>query len=208
MEIIELLKDIGIFGLVMWFIQMLLSKSANRQFESHKNELKHATIEYQSLLDIKLELYKTELNIQNYKATKIYEHQLSIIIELHRQLLVLNQEMALMSVAIMKNIAGPNSDTEKNEREQVAKAVVLYDNFTKYYQENILFIPQNTADKIQEISAKYLTDLLNHLTKKEPEKDLAFKQAQEISTRLTTEIKETIDQLKLDFRKLLGVEMT
>lgn len=207
MKIIELLRDIGIFGLVMWFIQMLLSKSANRQFESYKNELTNTTIEHQALLDSKLELYKTELNLQNYKTTKIYEQQLSIIIELHKKLLSLNQEMAIMVIYIMKYIAEPSSETQANESSQVAKTILLYDSFVKYYQENVLFIPQNTADKIEKISKKYLTDLLNYVTKKDTSKDFVFNQAKEVSERLTNEIKEAIDQLKVDFRKLLGVEM-
>ncbi|MBL7968052.1 MAG: hypothetical protein JNK09_13715 [Prolixibacteraceae bacterium] len=207
MKIIELLRDIGIFGLVMWFIQMLLSKSANRQFESYKNELTNTTIEHQALLDSKLELYKTELNLQNYKTTKIYEQQLSIIIELHKKLLSLNQEMAIMAIYIMKNVAEPSSKTQENESSQVAKTILLYDSFVKYYQENVLFIPQNTADKIEKISKKYSTDLLNYVTKTETSKDFAFNQAKEVSERLTNDIKEAIDQLKVDFRKLLGVEM-
>lgn len=73
MEIIELLRDLGVFGLFMWFIQMLLSKSASRQFEGYKNDLNKTLIEHQTLFDSRLELYKTELNLQNYKATKIYE---------------------------------------------------------------------------------------------------------------------------------------
>src|SRR5690554_7557025 len=119
MEIIELLRDLGIFGLFMWFIQMLLSISASRQFEGYKNDLNKTLIEHKTLFDSRLELYKTELNLQNYKATKIYEQQLSIIIELHKKLLILNQEMAVMIVVRMKNLAEKTSDSEEKDLSQI-----------------------------------------------------------------------------------------
>jgi len=93
MEIINLLRDLGIFGLAMWFIQLLLSKSANRKFEAYKTELDSKTREFQATLDSKMELYKAELNLQNYKSTQIYERQLDVIIELHKKLVKLNREM-------------------------------------------------------------------------------------------------------------------
>ncbi len=64
MEIFNLLRDLGIFGLAMWFIQLLLSKSADRKFETYKTELDYKTREFQSTLDSKLELYRAELNLQ------------------------------------------------------------------------------------------------------------------------------------------------
>ena len=78
MEIINLLRDLGIFGLAMWFIQLLLSKSADRKFESYKMELDHKSREFQATLDSKIELYRAELNLQNYKSTQIYERQLVV----------------------------------------------------------------------------------------------------------------------------------
>lgn len=206
MKIIELLRDIGFFGLFMWFMQMLLSKSAIRQFESYKNELNKNSIEHQSLFDSKLELYKTELNLQNYKSTKLYEQQLLIIIELHKKLLSLNQEMAVMIVSRMKNIAEMTSETEQKDISQLAKTSLHYDDFMKFFQENILFIPQNTADKIDMILKEYVSSLMDLITKKGTKNDLSFKEVQSLALKLNTKIKEAIDVLKTDFRKLIGVE--
>lgn len=206
MEIIELLRDLGVFGLFMWFIQMLLSKSASKQFESYKNELNKTLIEHQSLFDNRLELYKTELNLQNYKATKIYEQQLSIIIELHKKLLALNQEMALMIVLRMKNIAEKTVESEEKDISQIAKTSISYDDFLKFFQQNILFIPQNTADKIDLIIKEYVSNILSLITKKGTSDDLSFEEVNSLSIKLRTEIKEAIEVLKKDFRKLLGVE--
>jgi len=206
MKIIELLRDIGFFGFFMWFLQMLLSKSANRQFETLKNELNKNSIEHQSLFDSKLELYKTELNLQNYKSTKIYEQQLMIIIELHKKVLILNQEMAVMIIVRMKNIAEMTSETEEKDTSQLAKTSFHYDDFRKFFQENILFIPQNTANKIDMILKEYMRSLMDLITKKGTKNDLAFEEVHSLALKLETEIQEAIDVLKTDFRKLLGVE--
>lgn len=206
MEIIDLLRDLGVFGLFMWFIQMLLSKSASKQFESYKNELNKTLIEHQSIFDNRLELYKTELNLQNYKATKIYEQQLSIIIELHKKLLSLNQEMAVMIVVRMKNIAEKTTESEEKDLGQIAKTGAFYDDFLKFFQQNILFIPQDTADKIDLIIKEYVSNILSLITKKGTSDDLSFEEVNSLSIKLRTEIKEAIEVLKTDFRKLLGVE--
>lgn len=206
MEIINLLRDLGVFGLFMWFIQMLLSKSASKQFESYKNELNKTLIEHQSIFDNRLELYKTELNLQNYKATKIYEQQLSIIIELHKKLLTLNQEMAVMIIVRMKNLTEKTAESEEKDLSQIAKTGAYYDDFLKFFQQNILFIPQDTADKIDLIIKEYVSNILNLITKKGTTKDLSFEEVQSLGLKLRTEIKEAIEILKIDFRKLLGVE--
>ena len=206
MEIIELLRDLGVFGLFMWFIQMLLSKSASRQFEGYKNDLNKTLIEHQTLFDSRLELYKTELNLQNYKATKIYEQQLSIIIELHKKLLTLNQEMAVMIIVRMKNLTEKTAESEEKDLSQIAKTGAYYDDFLKFFQQNILLIPQDTADKIDLIIKEYVSNILNLITKKGTTEDLSFDEVQSLGLKLRTEIKEAIEILKIDFRKLLGVE--
>lgn len=206
MEIIKLLRDLGVFGLFMWFIQMLLSKSANKQFESYKNELNKLLIEHKSIFDNKLELYKTELSLQNYKSTKIYEQQLSVIVELHKKLLTLNQEMAIMIVVRMNNIAEKNSKSEEKDMSQIAKTSVSYDDFMSFYQQNVLFVPQNTSDKIDLIIKEYASNILNMITKKGTKNDLSFEEVHILGLKLSNEIKEAIDILKTDFRKLLGVE--
>lgn len=206
MEIIDLLRDLGIFGMFMWFIQMLLSKSASKQFEGYKNELNKTLIEHQSLFDNRLELYKTELNLQNYKATKIYEQQLSIIIELHKKLLTLNQEMAVMIIVRMKNLMEKTAESEEKDLSHIAKTGAFYDDFLKFFQQNILFIPQDTADKIDLIIKEYVSNILNLIMKKGTTEDLSLEEVQSLGLKLRTEIKETIEILKIDFRKLLGVE--
>jgi hypothetical protein len=205
-EVFELLRDIGVFGLFMWFIQLLLSKYANRQFESYKAELNKSTTEHQLILDSKLEHHKTELNIKTYKTTKIYEQQLSTIIELHKMLRVLNKEMTMMVVRLMKNITDNTKETEDEELRQFAILSTEYDKFIEYYQNNILLIPEPTTLKVDKITKEYINSIVTYIKRKGSGNEITFMQAKEIGDNLTTDLKEALDQLKNDFRKLIGVE--
>lgn len=205
-EVFKLLSNVGVFGLAMWFIQMLLSKSAERKFESYKNELDQKTKEFQFLLDSKLETYKIELNLQNYKATKVYEQQLNIVIDLHRNLTNLNKEMVLLSLLLMKNITDKTDETEKNEIEQAAKAITTYDNFVLFYHNNLIFIPQKIVDKINDIIGEYSKNFLSYFNQRGTNNEITYEQAFESAKKLSTDINQALGLLTIEFKKQLGVE--
>jgi len=205
-KIFELLGNLGIFGLAMWFIQLLLSKSADRKFERYKSELDQKTNEFQFFLDSKLETYKNELNLQNYKANKIYEQQLTIIIEIHKKLTILNRKMAIMPIVLMKNITERTEETEKKEIGAVSEAIIAYDEFLSFYQDNLIFIPQNIVDKINGILKDYSQNVLSYITKKGTENGITFEQALASAERIPIEIKQALDLLTFEFKSLLGVE--
>ena len=205
-KIFKLLGDLGVFGLAMWFIQMLLSKSADRKFERYKTELDQKSREFQLFLDTKLETYKVELNLQNYKATKIYEQQLNIIIDLHKKLTILSRKMAIIPVVLMKNITEKTNETEKKEIDTVADAMIAYDNFLLFYQDNLIFFPQNIVDKTNSIIGEYSQTFISYVSKKGTENEITFQQALESGTKITNEIKQALDLLTYEFKNLLGVE--
>jgi hypothetical protein len=205
-KIFELLGNIGIFGLAMWFIQMLLSKSADRKFEKYKSELDQKTKEFQFFLDSKLETYKVELNLQNYKTTKVYEEQLTIIKELHKKLTALNKKMAIISVVLMKNIAERTEETEKKEIDTVSEAIIAYDDFLLFYQDNLIFIPQNIVDKINGILTDYSQNFVSYVSQKGTNNEITFQQALTSANRILHEIKQALDLLTFEFKNLLGVE--
>lgn len=204
--ILALIRDLGVFGLAMWFIQMLLSKSADKKFESYKTELDQKTKEFQFFLDSKLETYKIELTLQNYKATKVYEQQLDIIIELHRKLRILNSKMALISVALMKYIIEKTDENERKVNDQFADAIISYDDFFSFYQNNLIFIPQRIIDIISNVLGEYSRNIISYVERRGTENDITFQQAYESSQKITNEIKQAIDLLSFEFKSLLGVE--
>lgn len=205
-KIFKLIGDLGVFGLALWFIQMLLSKSADRKFERYKTELDQKSREFQLFLDTKLETYKIELNLQNYKATKVYEQQLNIIIDLHKKLTVLSNKMAIIPVVLMKNITEKTNETEKKEIDTVSEAMIAYDNFLSFYQDNLMFFPQNIVDKINNITGEYSRNFISYVSKKGTENEITFQQAFESGEKITNEIKQALDLLTHEFKNLLGVE--
>jgi len=206
MEIVGILKDIGIFGLAMWFIQHILNKSADRKFETHKMELDQKTREFQTSLDCKLESYKIEMNLQNYKTTKIYEQQLTVIIEFHKKLTKLIQETVLLQVSLMKTMSENNEETTQKEIKQAANTCIVYDDFSHFFKDNFLFIPNKTADKVNDILKKCSSVFINYVSRRETNNDFTFQQVKNDIQIFVDEMQQAQALLNLDFKKLLGVE--
>jgi hypothetical protein len=204
MEIINLLRDIGVFGLAMWFIQLLLSKSADKKFESYKLELDHKTREFQATLDGKLELYRAELNLRNYKSTQVYERQLNVIIDLHKKLTKLNREMQIMT-AYMKPVV---NDAEREETERIKSAGESYNDFFIYYQDNLIFINKNTVDKLNIIRNEYWSSFNDYTFGRNYniQDKMTYQKSVEAMNRVKEKIQPAVDQLTADFRELIGVE--
>ena len=202
----EILRDLGIFGIAAWFLQHLISKSADRKFETYKSELDQKAREFQALLDSKLELYKIELNLQNYKSTKIYEQQLLIIIELHKKLIDLNRSMLEMTG--WNEITGmPEEEIQQKENEQIDSTARTYNEFMSFYQDNLIFFPQKTVEKIDYIRTEYFNSFHDYTFGKKfgITSEFTFKQAVEASKKIRDVIQPAIEQLVNDFRNILGV---
>jgi uncharacterized protein Yka (UPF0111/DUF47 family) len=158
------------------------------------------------ILDSKLETYKIELTLQNYKATKVYEQQLNIIIELHRKLTKLNSNMAVISVVLMKDIIEKTEETERKVQDQFAGAIIAYDDLLSFYQNNLIFIPQRIIDIISSILGEYSSNIISYIKQRGTENDITFQQAHESSQKIIHETKQAIDLLTFEFKSLLGVE--
>lgn len=201
-EILNIFKDIGIFGLAMWFIQHLLSKSADRKLEAYKTELDHQSREFQSTLDGKIELYKAELNLHNYKSTQIYERQLEAIVELYRKLQILHQAMLEMTATIKLIIENANQE----EINRIEKATVAYNDFIKFYMENQIFIPHETINKIEKIQKDYFQSYHKYQAIRSVGGRVSIDEYKTLSDNVSEQIQPALDQLILDFRELIGVE--
>jgi len=204
MEIINLLRDLGIFGLAMWFIQLLLTKSADRKFETYKTELDHKTREFQATLDSKMEVYRAELNLQNYKSTQVYERQLNVIIDLHKKLTRLNREMQIMTAFIKQII----KDAEQEETDRIKNAGEAYNDFMLFYQDNLIFIPKHTVDKLNIIRDDYWSSFNDYTfgCNYGIRDKFTWEKSKEAGDKVKEKIQPAVDQLVTDFRQLIGFE--
>jgi hypothetical protein len=206
MDILFLMRDIGIFGLAMWFIQLVISKSADRKFESYMTELDHKTREFQNTLDTKVELFKAELNIQSFKRTKVYERQLEMIIELHKRLVILNEKMKDMT-SVVKSVV---EDLDEEERKRISDAREAYHNFLRFFYDNTIFIPRITEISIHKIKDDYFESFVEYtfaqkLKEAGSKLNITFEKTQQSVTRINEVIEPALELLAEDFRTLLGV---
>ncbi|HPS29573.1 MAG TPA: hypothetical protein PLZ43_04915 [bacterium] len=206
MEIFQVLRDIGIFGLAMYCIQLLLTKSADRKFESYKTELEHKTREFQLTLDSKIELYRAELGLQNYKSTQVYERQLNVFINLFEKISELNIEMMAMT-SVVKMVSTDVVEVEKEENAAWAKICELYNDLSKYYKKNLIFIPKSTVVKINGLLDEYYNNINICITEKQcgTKTDFAIMTAK-VGQIVREKIPQTLDQIIVDFQSLIGVK--
>jgi hypothetical protein len=201
-NIYDVLKEIGVFGLAMWFIQLLITKSTDKKFELYKMELEHKTREFQSSIDNKFENYKAKLNLNNYKSTKIYEKQLDAIIDLHRKLANLHMAMQAMT-ALFKQVV----DTfEKDEEIKIKKVIDTYNDFLLFYEENKIFLPEKTIEGLDKIRNDYYSAFIDYTHGKQYvsidiEARSSMRQANE---KVNNEISPNLKLLIEDFRRLIG----
>ncbi|WP_347156432.1 hypothetical protein [Pontibacter chitinilyticus] len=205
MAVFELLRDIGVFGLAMWFIQNLLSKSADRKFESYKTELDHKSREFQLDLDARLEQQKYELTLHNFKATQVYEKQLSVIDELYKKLILLNSDMQEMTAALQLVIEDP----EKEEQERIKKAGTAYEAFLQFYTQNKLYIPKTAIAKIENVRNDFFDSYWDYTFRRgaAPGEAFTYERAKAAGVRIKENIQPAINQLEDEFRQLLGVDV-
>lgn len=201
-EIIHVLKDVGIFGLAMWFIQRVLTKSAERKTEILKVELDQKTKEFQYTLDNKLETYKIDLAFINYKNSKIYERQLDAILELHNQIKHLNSEMVALSLYIAKSKFEDNEEIKNKIYEKLSHTIKTHDELQKNYINIQLFIPQKIVNLIDNILRNFADNIMNLMELNELDKDDILITI----SKIRKETKQAIDLLSFEFKNLLGVD--
>jgi len=151
-----------------------------------------------------MELYRAELNFQNYKSTQVYERQLNVIIELHKKLTRLNREMQIMT-AFMKRVI---KDAEQEETERIKNAGEAYNDFMLFYQDNLIFIPKNTVDKIEVIRDDYWSSFNDYTFGRSYgiRDKSTYEKTVKAGDRVREKTQPAVEQLVTDFRHLIGVD--
>jgi hypothetical protein len=202
--IITLLRDLGIIGLVVWLIKELISRSANRKFESYKSEIEQRTREFQSTLDSKLEAYKSELTLANFKATQLHQKRLNVILELHQKMIELSRTMHEMT-AFLKPII---EDAEKEESERIKGAGDAYNEFMKFFFDHKIYLPKEIADKIEEIRSGYFDSYSEYTFGRRTgiKSEFTFEKSKAASKIVREKLQPAIEEIESEFRHLIGAE--
>lgn len=200
--IITLLRDWGLFAGTIWLVQHLINKSTTKNIEKYKSKLSEETKEFQLKLDFDLENYKEKLNFETFKATRLHERRLNVILELHKKLITLNRNMLEMT-AFMKEIHTDNPEQEEVDR--IKKAAESYNDFMLYLQENSIFIPESTEKNLDQIRNDYFESYSDYtFGRKFGISDFTYKKSSEAGERVKGKISDAVIKLKSDFRELIG----
>src|SRR6218665_845597 len=212
MSILLLLRDLGVFTIAAFFIQQLITKSDKRKFELFKAELDRQAREYQAFLDGKMELYRAELNFHSYRSTKVYDRQIDVIIESHKMLTALQQnmlDMTPLTQLVLKNF--------KEEKRRI-KALNSYNAFAQYHSDNSILLPQTTADQIECLITDYRKTFWDYVFTKDSNPESENKEQEKrdrmekrdklekINEKVKKNIQGVLDQLSEDFRRFIAAE--
>lgn len=209
---INLLKDIGIFGIAATAINLILNGSANRRLERYKQELGFKTKEYELSLNASMEKYKAEISLHLNQQNKLHEKRLLIIDEMYKKLVMLDSTMKQMT-AFMKPII---EDAEKEEKERVQRAQDAFTDYNNYFLNNKLYFGKEVSALLEKLRTEYFSANWDYF---EPKRLQAWTQGQSTpqgrvdahkkaiaaSQRIASEIPQTLSLLEDEFRKLLGV---
>ena len=202
--IIQLFRDWGIFAGFIWLIQHLITKSTSKSIEKYKKELDEKTREFQLKLDFDLEKHKDKLNFETFKAIKLHEQRLKVILELHKKLLILNRNMLEMT-SILKEIH--TEDPEQEEVDRIKKAGAAYNDFMTYFLEKSIFLNKELENKLEQIRNDYFDSYSDYTFGREfgIQNEFTYEKSKEASKRVRNKISVALEDLKSNFRNILGV---
>lgn len=201
MTFLELLKDLGIFGIIVgvlgWVTKELGKYLLNKNIKFH-----------QLSLDQQLEKYKSELDIINEKAFKLHDKRLEKIHNLYE--LLTDFYINVDNLTHMKNVTGL-SDEEINEQKinEVKKTYESGYQFSMFYEKNKLYFDLETCELIQEI-LRILKECQYDLTIQYQWMNISIDMQMDFFSKAKDKIQNKIPELKekleRKFRSIMGVE--
>ncbi len=169
----------------------------DQRLETHKAQLK-------SQMDVEVEKLKSSLSIaaaeRHVKFSKLHEERASVIAETYSLL-----KDVYITLQDYVKIFEPAGDKSREERREIAYEA--HGRLRGYYPKKIFFLPQKTAEKLEEIDME-LVKTFNEFAW-----TIDFQQGggdarkwNEIFERMRGEMKLALGELENEFRKLLGDE--
>ena len=99
-------------------------------------------------------------------------------------------------------------DAEQEEIDRIKKAGDSYNDFMLFFQDNLIFIPQKTIDKLESIRNAYFNSYMDYTFGRQfgIESKFTFEKSKEAGDRVQEKIQPAVNQLVADFKYLIGVE--
>ena len=193
-------------GLLLWLTKSWISerlKNAikneyDQKLETYKAQLKAQT-------DIEIEKLKSRLSIaaaeRQVKFSKLHEDRAIFIAEAYALL----KDVYLTFQDYIK-IFEPAGDKPREERRKIA--LHAHSVLREYYPKKIIYIPKATADKLETIDME-LVKIFNEFSYTvdfQKQETVDAMKWNEIFEKIRNEMKQALNDLEGEFRKLLGDE--
>ncbi len=193
-------------GLLLWLTKSWISerlKNAikseyDQKLETHKAQLKAQT-------DIEIEKLKSSLSIaaaeRQVKFSKLHEDRARFIADAYALL----KDVYLTFQDYIK-IFEPAGDKPREERRKIA--LDAHSALREYYPRKIIYIPKATADKLEAIDMELVKTFneFSYTVDFQKQETVDAMKWDEIFEKMRNEMKQALNDLEGEFRKLLGDE--
>jgi len=201
MGILNLLRDLGVFGIVSTVIGLLVKYFFDKRFKFLEQELLIKSSEFKLGLEKNLEKHKSELSILHHKKEKLHEKRLEVLSELFKLLVILDRNMKEMT-AMMKQVI---EDLDKEENERIVKTGKSYNDFVIFFSDHEIFFNEKTCELIDNLIKVYFNSLWEYSY----ERNYKIRNTHDLKTvyeNISIEIPKILKELKSDFRAMIIVD--
>jgi hypothetical protein len=183
-SIIDLLSNVGIFGIGAYFIQKQIDKSSEKRLEEFKSTL--------------------GLILNNEKA--LHNKRLLIIEDLYERLVELD--------FCLKKITSPLKQASEDEEKQLQETSGAFQKFHLYFEKNKIYFGKRTCDKIHKIRDAIHNAIWDfnqprmvkeHQIKETETVKQAYLDLKNAYKAIRDEIPKLREELETEFRQILNV---
>lgn len=210
---IILLKDIGVFGFIVWGVQKIISNSSERKFADYKSQLDIQLKSYQVQFDKEVKKYESELKTLADRLSSLHNERFKIIKEAYQKLVMLDSEMRKMTASFIPII----EDAKKEEEERIQNAQKAFADYNNFVLFNKIYFSPKTAELLESIIKEYKAaqwdffepKRLQSFTGGRPSPE-GYREAIEKVTKASGKVQNDIPQIialvEAEFRQIIGVE--
>lgn len=211
-DVFPILKQLGIFGFIVWGVQKVINNSSERKFSIYKSQIDLQLMGYKNQYDNQIEEYKSQLKYLNDRLALLHTERLKIIKELNDKLVKLNSAMVkLVSI----RLAHSDETKEKLIQQQIlTDTQTTYSDYNNFILFNKIYFEKPFADKLQKIRDEYFNAQWDFFSRQRLQSmgivnDQAYQTSVEkvmsASRQIREEIPQIIMEVENEFRRLLGV---
>lgn len=212
-DVLQILKDLGIFGFAVWGIQKIISNSSERKFADYKSLIDQQLLSYKNKYDLQIENHRSELKLLNDRLGSLHSERLDIIKKLNDKLVKLNS--AMVRLVSIRPVHPDKNEDKKIEEKILADTQSTYADYNNFILFNKIYFDKPFADKLEQIRKDYFDAQWDFF---EPKRLASMglttgtlyidsvKKVKDASIKIKEQIPQLIAEVEDEFRTILGVD--